>query len=461
MRSPGNDTIAAIATGQGAGGIGIVRVSGPDALAVGTRVFRGRGGRPLESMPPLHLLLGTVVDPASGERLDEAFAVHMRAGSSYTGEPTVEFQCHGGRSVLDAVLRATLGAGARTAAPGEFTKRAFLSGRIDLSQAEAVADLIAARTEGARRAALSRLQGRLGERVRDARERLLSQIAAAEAILDHGDDEVDESGPDPATIESLALELRHLIALGESRERRHGGQRVVIAGRTNSGKSSIFNMLSESERSIVSPIPGTTRDYLEQDSPLDGTLVTLVDTAGLRDSDDPVEEEGIRRTREQMLAADLLILTIDGSIPLDSGDLQLVGELRERSPLLVITKSDLPQRIDRGQLLERFNGLPVLSLSTLDGLGCPELVRTVADRCRKNVDDGGEATEPNLRHREALRLAAGALEIAAELLSRPAVPLDQAVAELRGALAALGEITGESVGEELLDRIFSRFCLGK
>lgn len=459
MRSPGNETIAAIATGQGAGGIGIVRLSGPDALAIGSRVFRGRGGRSLESTPPLTLLLGTVAAPATGEPLDEALALHMRAGRSYTGEPTVEIQCHGGRAVLDAVLRAVLGAGARPAAPGEFTKRAFLSGRIDLSQAEAIAELIAAGTEGERRAAYSRLRGEIGDRARALHGRLLDLVAAAETILDHGDEETEAVGPDCASITALATELRDLAALGESRERSLCGHTVVIAGRVNSGKSSIFNKLCEYERSIVSPLPGTTRDYVAEQSWVNGSLVNLVDTAGLRESLDPIEQEGIHRSRARIHESDILVIVIDGSVPADEADLRLVDEFRGRRPIIVLSKSDLPCRADRTALSRGYPEIEILELSTLDLDGCRYLARSLAQRCRES-DQEGEGIAPNLRHRCSLLSAAAALEASAGLLGSDA-PLDLAVAELHGALSALREITGESAGEAVIERIFSRFCIGK
>lgn len=454
----GNETIAAIATGAG-GGIGIVRISGPDALAVGTRVFRGRGGRSLEAATPLTMLLGTVADPRSGEPIDEAFAVHMRAGRSYSGEPTVEIQCHGGRAALDAVLRAALDAGARPAAPGEFTKRAFLSGRIDLSQAEAVAELIAAPTDGERRTALSRLQGSLGERVRSLRDRLLDQIAAAEVLLDHGDEEPDGLEPDSPAIVVLAGELRALVAAGESRERRPRGPTVVIAGRVNSGKSSIFNVLCNQERSIVSSVPGTTRDYVAEQAVINGSQVNLVDTAGLRDSVDPIEREGIRRSRAQILESDILVLVLDGAAPPHGDDLQLLDDFRERRPIVVLSKSDLPGRVDLAALQGRYPELEILPLSTRCPRGCLNLARALAGRCREPEVGGGESA-PNLRQRDALVNAAAALEEFTSLIASGA-PTDLAVAQLRGALSALGEITGESAGEAVIDRIFSRFCIGK
>jgi tRNA modification GTPase len=350
--------------------------------------------------------------------------------------------------------------GARLAQPGEFTKRAFLCGRIDLSQAEAVAELIAARTESARRSALSRLQGALGARVRSLSAGLLDQVAAAETILDHGEETGAGFEPDAGEILSLARQFRELAVTGEIREARDSGPRVVIAGRTNAGKSSIFNVLCDADRSIVAAAPGTTRDYVEACSTLGGSLVTLVDTAGLREAPDAIESEGIRRSRLQMLGADLLILTLDCSLPLEPGDLQLLEEFRDRSPLVVLSKSDLPAKIDRARLQERYPELHLLPLSALEGQGCPDLARAIADRCR-GADGDGESPSSNHRHREALRSAANALEEAGHLFTQGAMSLDLAVAELRLALAAAREITGETAGDEVLDRIFSRFCLGK
>lgn len=458
MSGIGNETIAAIATGVG-GGIGIVRVSGPDALAVASRIFRGRGGCSLEAAPPLTLLLGTVADPASGEPLDETLAVWMPAGRSYTGEPTVEIHGHGGRAVLDAVLRAVLAAGARPAAPGEFTRRAFSSGRIDLTQAEAVAELVAARTEGERRGAVSRLQGAPGEQVRTLRLRLLELAGATETLLDHGDEETGAPEPDAAVIAALAADLRTLAAAGERRERLARGPSVVIAGRVNSGKSSIFNVLCDSDRSIVSPQPGTTRDYVAEHSWIDGALVNLIDTAGVRESPDPVEQEGVRRSRALIAGADILVLVIDASEPADPGDLFLLDEHRERGPILVLGKSDLPCRVDLPALERRYPEIEILALSTRRRDGCRALVEALAARCRVQ-EGGGEGAALNLRHREAMLRAAGALEEASRLLADGA-PLDMAAAEIQEGIAAIGEITGESAHEGLLDDIFSRFCIGK
>jgi len=437
-----------------------VRVSGPGAPGVAEAIFRGRGGRRLADAPPAHLVLGTVVDPASGEPLDEALAMRMPEGRSYTGQSTLEIQAHGGRAVLDAVLRAALAAGARPAEPGEFTKRAFLAGRIDLAQAEAVAAIISAESEQERRAAIAQLGGGLSEEVRVLRGQLLDLVAAAEAALDFEEEEGAEAAPASAGVAAVAKAVRALIARGRAHAGRSGAT-VVIAGRANAGKSSIFNMLLNFERSIVAPTPGTTRDYVVERSVIAGSAVTLVDTAGLRESDDPLEAEGVRRSRRQILAADLVVFCVDGSESLDAADLSLFEELRERTPVVVITKGDLPEAIDREALQRRLPGISLHPLSTLSGEGCQPFIAALAARCAAPSAAQGWSAAPNPRHLDALRRAGESLDTAEELLEQGPPSLDRAAVELQEALAALGEITGETAGEEILDRIFSRFCIGK
>jgi tRNA modification GTPase len=461
MRRPGDgDTIAAIATAPGEGGIGIVRVSGPAAPDVAEAIFRGRGGRRLADASPSLLVLGAVVDPASGQPIDEVLAVRMPEGRSYTGQATLEIHAHGGRAVLDAVLGAALAAGARPADPGEFTKRAFLSGRIDLAQAEAVAGIIAADTEQERRAALAQLQGGLSGEVRALRELLLDLVAAAEAAVDFEDDEGAAEPPAAAEVAAVAKEVRALVARGRAHAGRQGAT-VVIAGRTNAGKSSLFNMLLNFERSIVAPVPGTTRDYVAERSVIEGSAMTLVDTAGLRESGDAVEAEGVRRSRRQILAADLVVACVDGSEPLEEGDLALLEELRGRDPIVVITKADLPQRIDRATLERRVPGIARFTLSVVAGDGCAPFIAALAARCAGPQSGPGSSAAPNARHLDALRRAAEFLDTAEDLLGGRTPAVDRAAVELQGALSALGEVTGETADDEVLDRVFSRFCIGK
>ena len=461
MKSPGNDTIAAVATVR-AGGIGIVRISGPDALPIAARIFRGRGGRPLEAFPPFLLVLGTAIDPDTSEPIDEVLAVHMPEGRSYTGESTVEIQGHGGRVVLEAVLQATLRAGARCAGPGEFTKRAFLSGRLDLTQAEAVAELICAEDDESRRAALRQLHGAVAGEINRLREQLLDIVARVEAALDFEEGEIPDDLPSPSQIHALAGDIRQLAAQASGTAGAHKGVCVAFAGRANSGKSSIFNYLLNFDRSIVAPSPGTTRDYIEERSVIGGASITLIDTAGLRATDDPVEAQGVRRSIQRIEDAGIVILVLDGSEPNHPDDSTLFDLASNRSPMVIISKSDLPSRLDHEVFRSRMAGLPIFTLSVVTGEGFPDFIAALASRCRAASQfSAPSATSPNIRHSEALERAAGNLDTAAEQARSGEGFLDRMALELLAALAALGEITGQTATEEILERIFSRFCVGK
>jgi tRNA modification GTPase len=461
MKTPGNDTIAAVATGAG-GGIGIVRISGPDAVAIAARILRGRGGRPLELSQPFLLVLGTVADPSSAEPIDEVLAVSMPEGRSYTGEPTVEIQAHGGRVVLDSVLQATLGAGARLAVPGEFTKRAYLSGRLDLTQAEAVAELIGAESEEALRGALHQLHGGLAGQVNPLHERLLDLVARVEAALDFDDEEIPADVPTAANLSSLAGDIRELAARAGNAAYARSGIHVALAGRTNSGKSSIFNYLLYFERSIVTPHPGTTRDYIEERKVIGGTSVTLIDTAGLRVTDDVVEAEGIRKSIQRIEEADIVVLVLDGSEPSHPDDRTLLELTTDRSPIVVISKGDLPLRIELGDYRPWASEAAVFTLSAVTGEGFPAFTAALASRSRAAYQASAPSgAAPNVRHRDALRRAAAFLDAAADRVGAGGGLLDQVALELRAAVDALGEITGETATEEIIERIFSRFCVGK
>jgi tRNA modification GTPase len=461
VKRPGNDTIAAIATGAG-GGIGIVRISGPDALSIAARIFRGRGGRPLAVFPPFLLVLGTANDPDTSEPIDEVLAARMPEGRSYTGESTVEIQGHGGRVVLEAVLQATLRAGARCAGPGEFTRRAFLSGRLDLTQAEAVAELICAEEDASRRAALRQLNGAVTGEVNRLREQLLDLVARAEAAIDFEEGEIPDELPSLAQISLLAGDIRQLVEQAGGSPGAPKGLRVAFVGRTNSGKSSIFNYLLNFERSIVAPVPGTTRDYIEERSVIGGSAITLIDTAGIRRSDDPVEAQGVSRSIERIADAGLVILVLDGSEPNHQDDSTLFDLALNRAPLVVISKSDLPLRLDLEHIRSRLAGLSVFTLSVVTGKGFSDFIAALDSHCRAASQLSAPiATSPNIRHHEALERAARHLDAAAEQ-ARPGEGLpDRMALELLAALAALGEITGQTATEEILERVFSRFCVGK
>jgi len=461
VKNPGNETIAAIATGAG-GGIGIVRISGPEALSIAARIFRGRGGRPLGAFPPFLLALGTAIDPDTSEPIDEALAVHMPEGHSYTGESTVEIQGHGGRVVLEAVLQATLRAGARCAGPGEFTKRAFLSGRLDLTQAEAVAELICAEDEEARRAALRQLHGAVASEINRLREQLLDFVVRVEAALDFEDGEIPDDLPSPSQIQPLADALRQLAAQASVAAGGHRGFCVAFAGRANSGKSSIFNYLLDFDRSLVDPFPGTTRDYIEERSVLGGASITLIDTAGIRATDDFVEAQGVRRSIQRIAEARIVILVLDGSEPNHPDDSKLFDLVSNCTPMVISSKSDLPLRLDHEVFRSRMAAPHIFTLSVVTGEGFPDFIAALTARCR----DAGKVSvpavaSPNIRHGKALEMAARHLDTAAEQARSGEGFLDRMALELQAALAALGEITGQTATEEILERIFSRFCVGK
>jgi tRNA modification GTPase len=461
VNNPGNDTIAAIATGAG-GGIGIIRISGPEALPIAARIFRGRGGRPLETLPPFLLSLGTAIDPDTSEPIDEVLAVHMPEGRSYTGESTVEIQGHGGRVVLEAVLQATLGAGARCAGPGEFTKRAFLSGRLDLTQAEAVAELICAEDDEARRAALRQLHGTVTGEINRLRELLLDFVVRVEAALDFEEGEIPDDLPSPSQIQLLAGAIRQLAARTSGRAGGHGGICVAFAGRANSGKSSIFNYLLNFDRSIVAPSPGTTRDYIEERSVIGGASITLIDTAGLHTTDDLVEAQGVSRSIQRINDAGIVILVLDGSEPNHPDDSTLFDLASNCTPMVISSKSDLPLLLDHEVIRSRMTGLPIFALSVVTGEGFPDFIAALASRCRAaSQSSDPSASSANIRHREALERVAGHLDTAAEQAHSGEGFLDRMALELQAALAALGEITGQTATEEILERIFSRFCVGK
>lgn len=457
---PCQDTIAAIATPPGEGGIGIVRLSGPQALEVAARVFSPHSGVDPREFASHTLHLGHVVDPTTGGPVDEAYLVPMRAPRSFTGEEVVELHGHGGRVSLQAILNIVVRHGARPAAPGEFTRRAFLSGRIDLAQAEAVLEIVRARTEAGLKAAMRQLQGGLSVQVQGLRGDLLSLLATLEASVDFPEEGLDfpEIGEIEKQVDLIAEGLQALIQKAREGRLLREGATVVIAGRPNVGKSSLLNALLGRERAIVSRVPGTTRDTVEEEFQIGGIPVRLIDTAGIRqETGDPVEMEGLRRTRAALEQADLTIVVLDGSEGIAHLDLQAWAET-ESSRILAVNKSDLPPALPPTTYQERFGVQPRFT-SAIAGQG----VEALRDELKRML--GGEAENEALlmivpRHREALERAErqmlGLRKSLGEGLSPDLIALD-----VRGAHAALGEILGETMSEELLDQVFQQFCIGK
>lgn len=449
-----SDTIAALATAPGRGGLAVIRVSGPGALGAADAVFRG--ARRLAAVPSHTLHHGRAV-AAGGVTLDEVVAAVFRAPRSYTREDVVELSCHGGAIPAARILEALHAAGARRAGPGEFTFRAFLNGRLDLAQAEAVADLIAAETRAAQTLALSQLAGALSFRLERVAARLRRGLAEVEARVDFAEDVGGVEVP-ARVVESLRGAVRRLDVLlaGAAWARAvREGVRVPIVGRPNAGKSSLFNALLGEERAIVTPEPGTTRDRVSEAIELAGVRVTLSDTAGLRDAGEPVEALGIARTREALRGAALVLWVVDGAAPPDPAERAIAADLPGRV-VVALNKSDLGCAATPAALGARAEWRAV-AVSARTGAGVPEL----RDAMVAALGGGGgavAAAAANPRHVEALERARAALSRA---IAAGGGPGELVALELRLALGAIGEVTGRGVGEDLLDRIFARFCVGK
>ncbi|MFQ5848808.1 MAG: tRNA uridine-5-carboxymethylaminomethyl(34) synthesis GTPase MnmE, partial [Candidatus Methylomirabilales bacterium] len=448
------------ATPPGEGGIGIVRLSGPRVLEVVCRVFTPSSGTEPREFKSHTIHHGHVIDPATGAVIDEVLLLLMRAPRSYTGEDVAELHGHGGRVSLRAMLETVFREGARPAWPGEFTRRAFVNGRLDLAQAEAVLDVVRAKTEAGLKAAVRQLQGGLSERVQGLRAELLSVLATLEASVDFPEEGLDlpEVGELEKRIYRIEEGLEALIRKAREGRLLREGATVVIAGRPNVGKSSLLNALLGRERAIVSVVPGTTRDTVEEECQIGGVPVRLIDTAGLRqESGDPVEEEGLRRTRGALEQADLTIVVVDGSEGITPLDLQAFSAPRDPR-ILVVNKSDLPPALPSAVYPNRF-GVQPLFTSAVSGQGV-EGLRGELELCLGGEANGEAMMMVGPRHREALERAQGQLRAARSGLGE-GLSFELVAVDLREALGALGEIVGETVTEEVLDRIFREFCIGK
>lgn len=445
-----NDTIAAIATAPGQGGVSIVRLSGPMAEDILLQVFRPAKAAPM----PSHLLTyGHVLD--GQETVDECMGVIMRAPRSYTRENVAELQLHGGGYTCQRVLSLCLKAGARLAEPGEFTRRAFLNGRIDLSQAEAVMGLIAAQGDKAHQAAMHQLQGGASAFIRQAADELYSIQAGAAACIDYPEEITEEEAASDLAPRITAL-ADHLDSACNERAARivTSGLTVALCGRPNVGKSSLLNALLGEDRAIVTPIPGTTRDMITGDMSLGGSIIHLMDTAGLHSTDDPVEQLGVARAESAIRQADVVLLVLDASQPLTAEDSALVDKLRGLNAALVLNKADLPAALTGQEVSPLLDGAPVIRLSAQQPDTLEPLKAYLGQQA--NLSDQLTLTQP--RHLEAARRAAAHLRQAAISLD---AAIDLAAVDLQTAQLALSEITGDQVEERLLDRVFSQFCVGK
>lgn len=482
------DTITAISTPIGEGGIGIVRISGPLALPIASKIFTfsRRSKKKLKTLEtlktleifddikPYTLTHGYIISPQTQEKVDEVLLALMLAPNSYTKEDLVEINCHGGLLVMRKILELVVDQGARLAEPGEFTKRAFLNGRLDLAQAEAVADLIRSKTDLALKIAVSQLDGKLSQKVKSLRKKLIDLLAEVEASIDFPDEDLDFLSSDEAAkgIYEIIYELDKLITTADEGKILKEGIGVAIIGRPNVGKSSLLNALLKEERAIVTPIPGTTRDIIEEPVNIKGVPLRVIDTAGIRDTEDIVEKIGVERSKKQLQEADLALLVVDISEPICHEDLQLIRlcQDNDKKYILVANKCDLPEKMDLSEIRAGTSPAPtikisskveVVKVSATEEIGLEELKSVMLNQILKTDFSSTEAIMvTSLRHKDALCQAKTSLEHTLESLQTHMPPEFVAV-DMRIALDSLGEIVGATTTEDILDRIFSQFCIGK
>jgi tRNA modification GTPase trmE len=467
------DTIAAIATAVSDSGIGIIRISGSDALLVADKVYRSPKNQKKLSQAASHTIhYGYIYD--EDELIDEVMVAVMRSPHSYTTEDTVEINCHGGILVMNRILETVLHYGARLAQPGEFTKRAFLNGRIDLSKAEAVMDLIHSKNEFAMKASVNQLKGSVSAKVRSLREDILYEIAFIESALDDPEHISLEGYPDKlmAKTRGLSQELMKLIDSADNGKMLKDGIRTVILGKPNAGKSSLLNVLVGEDKAIVTSVAGTTRDVLEESIKLHGIGLNMIDTAGIRDTEDEVEKIGVEKARKYANQADLVIYVVDSSRELDENDEEIIELIRDKKVIVLLNKTDLEPVVTEEQIKDKFreiyegeekhdDSLHVIRTSTKDNTGIDEFEKTIQDMFfagRIAVND--EIYITNQRHKEALVEAYDSLKMVQKSLEDE-MPEDFYSIDLMSAYAALGRIIGEEVGEDLVNEIFSKFCMGK
>lgn len=453
------NTISAIATAAGAAGVGIVRISGENSLAVADKIFFAPNGKSLAQAKSGRIIFGHVKN-FSGEIVDEAIALVMRAPKSYTRENVVELQCHGGSVVLREVLKLTFEAGARPAERGEFTKRAFLNGRIDLTQAQAVLDVIQAKTSAALQVAQNQLSGKTSKTIGEIRQAILNSAAHIEATIDFPEDDLDAvtltevDKNISAQIEKIQALLKNQSAGKILRE----GLETAIIGKPNVGKSSLLNFFAKTERAIVTDIPGTTRDSIEEFVNVGGIPLKIIDTAGIRNSADAVEKIGIARARDCAQHAELILALFDGSRPLDAEDEEIFKLLPERNALILLTKIDLPPVTTVELLTKKIPAAQIVELSLKSGAGTDKLLSAIGERV--GAIDFEMSFVRDEREADLLRRAVNHLREAQETI-RLGVGIDFVSIDLRAALECLSELTGESVSEDVLNEIFSKFCIGK
>ncbi|CAJ1000709.1 MULTISPECIES: tRNA uridine-5-carboxymethylaminomethyl(34) synthesis GTPase MnmE [Bacillales] len=455
------DTIAAVATPMGEGGIAVIRVSGPDAIEVVDKIYRGK--RKLSTVDSHTIHYGHLYDPQTGERVEEVLVSVMRAPRTFTREDVVEVNCHGGIVSVERVLELILDNGARLAEPGEFTKRAFLNGRIDLSQAEAVIDLIRAKTDKAMKVALNQVEGKLSQLIRKLRQNLIEAMAHIEVTLDYPEHDVEEVTQNflREKCTEVKQEIGRLLQTARQGKILREGLSTAIIGRPNVGKSSLLNSLVQEEKAIVTDVAGTTRDVIEEYVNVRGVPLRLIDTAGIRETEDIVEKIGVEKSRQLLQQADLVLLVLNYNESLTPDDYAIFDAAKGFQVIVIINKVDLPQRIDLDEVRRHFPNRPLILTSAREETGIDQLEQAIADLFfsgRVQQDDLTYVS--NARHIQLLRQAEQAIDDAISGIDN-LMPIDMVQIDIKKAWELLGEVIGESVGEDLIDQIFSQFCLGK
>jgi len=454
------DTIGAISTSIGEGGIAIVRISGDKAKDVVEKIFQAKNGQSIKDMKSYTMKYGYIIDE-NNNHIDEVIVSFMKGPRSFTAEDTIEINCHGGVVATNKVLEQIIKQGVRLAEPGEFTKRAFLNGRIDLSQAEAVIDIINAKTDLSMKSALMQSEGLISKEIRGLREKLLSTIAHIEATVDYPEDDLEEVTSEMAIrdLDIIRKEIKGFIETAEEGKILREGLSTVIVGKPNVGKSSLLNALTKENRAIVTDIPGTTRDVIEEYINISGIPIKIIDTAGIRETDDVGEKIGVERSRAKINDADLIILILDSSNELTEEDKEIINHISNKKYMILLNKSDLNSKITQKDL-ENINCTNIYNISAKTGEGIDEVRTAIKDMFFKGEISTNNVIITNTRHKEALLRAYECIESAINTLNYT-FAIDLASIDIRNAWTFLGEITGDSLEENIIDKIFKDFCLGK
>ncbi|WP_123054931.1 tRNA uridine-5-carboxymethylaminomethyl(34) synthesis GTPase MnmE [Clostridium sp. JN-1] len=455
------DTIAAISSGLSESGISIIRVSGDNALNIVNNIFRTKNNKNLNGIKPYTMRHGFIVEEETGDTLDEVLVSYMKAPRSFTAEDTVEVNCHGGIVATRKILEEVIKQGARMAEPGEFTKRAFLNGRIDLSQAESIMDIITAKTEVSMKSAVEQSKGVLSKKINEIREELLETIASIEATVDYPEEDLEEITADDVSVKlnNVVKKIDQILSTAEEGKIIREGLNVVIIGKPNVGKSSLLNYLLQEKRAIVTEVPGTTRDIIEEYININGIPVKIIDTAGIRETEDLIEKMGVEKSKEKINQADLIILMLDLSRELDGEDKKIIEYIKDKKYIVLLNKSDLASKIDVNKIKE-LNQDHVIETSVKTGKGIDILKKQIKKLFFKGEIKSKQLILTNTRHKEALIKGKYSCNQAIQALKDTSA-IDLASIDIRNAWSSLGEIVGDTLQEDIINKIFSQFCLGK